>query len=109
MEAILRTEEELMIYLSLDDLRKMEEMIIQTMQEHKVELEASPLHMVMMIECANKDIEEFPWVLSEGMTVRSVSSKSVQSISDDEPAEEQEPTHDSEKDKDEKEKSEEQQ
>ena len=35
VEKILDTEEELKVYLFLDDLRKMEEMIVKTMPEHK--------------------------------------------------------------------------
>ena len=75
IEASLGTEEELKVYLSLDDLHKIDMMIIQMMQGHKVEMEASPLHM-LMVECA-KDIEEFAWVLSEGVAVRSASSESI--------------------------------
>ena len=83
MEASLGIEEELRVYVSLDYLQKMEEMIIQRMQEHRTEMELSPLHM-LMVECA-KDIEEFAWVFSEGVTVRSASFESIQSISEDEP------------------------
>ena len=84
VEATLGAEDQLRVYLSLEDLQKMEQMIIQTMQEHRAEMEASPLHM-LMVECA-KDIEEFAWVLSEGVAVRSASSESIQSFSEDEPA-----------------------
>ena len=57
-------------------------------------MEALPLHM-LMVECA-KDIDEFVWVLNEGVAVRSASSESIQSISKDEPADEQQPGQDSE-------------
>ena len=86
LEKSLDTEKKLRVYLSLDNLRKMEELIVQTMQEHKAELEASPLHM-LMVECT-KDIEEFSWVLNDGVAIKSTSFKSIQSIFDDEPTEE---------------------
>ena len=57
VERSLDIKEDLRLYLSVDDLRRLEEMISQTMQEHKAELEALPLHMLME-ECA-KDIKEF--------------------------------------------------
>ena len=51
------------------------------MQEHLAKIDASPVHM-LMVECA-KDIEEFAWVLSEGVAVRSASLESIlQSISE---------------------------
>ena len=59
-------------------------------------MEASPLHM-LMVECA-KDIEEFAWVLSEGVAIRSASSESIQSVSDEEIASEQELEQDYEDD-----------
>ena len=70
-EGSLGTEEKLIVYISSDHLRRMEEMIIQTMQKHKAYLKASSLHM-LMVECA-KDIEEFAWVLSDGVAIRSAS------------------------------------
>ena len=57
MKASLSTEDELWAYLSLNNLKRMEDMIVQMMQEKKVELEASPLHM-LMIECT-KNVEDF--------------------------------------------------
>ena len=53
-------------------------------------------------------IEEFAWVLSDRVAVRSASSKSIQSRYDDERAGVHEPTHDFEDEEDEEEKGEEQ-